>query len=242
MKSQKTNKQQAILLTRVSTEEQGQSRNGLEAQKANLLQFCKQNDIEIIKHYEEISSGKYFDIKDRPVLGQAIEAARKAKAILLVAKIDRLSRDVELIAHLMNRGVRFASVEAGLNASAFEIQLRATFAAEERRKISERTREALQALKKTGKKLGNPKQGQDLIDMREAQVVKANIFAEQKEEYIRHLRMKGCSFAVIAMKLNQDGVTTARGKRWYPTTVKNLLDRADGLRDKKEKKNAPAIA
>jgi len=224
-KKQKENK--AILLTRVSTEEQGNSRNGLDAQLNSLEDFCKYNDIEVIEHYEEVSSGKFFDIQERPVLAAALEHARKAQAILLVAKIDRLSRDVELIAHLMNKGVRFASVEAGLKATAFEIQLRATFAAEERRRISERTKEALVAVKARGTKLGNPKWNDSIENARKARTQKTTDFVEARADYVIHLRQKGMSYGAIAFQLNKESIPTQRGGRWYATTVQNLLKRVE---------------
>ena len=241
MSYRKDKETKAILLTRVSTEEQGNSRNGLDAQKKSLEEFCSNNGIEIIAHYEEISSGKFYELNKRPVLNKALQHATKAKALVLVSKIDRLSRDVELIAHLMNRGVRFASVEAGLNATAFEIQLRATFASEERRKISERTKAALQVVKAKGTKLGNPNWNKSIDSAREARTQKTLEFVKEKEDYIVHLRAQGKSFSAIANQLNKENVSTQRGGRWYPTTVKNLLDRATALRDANESQAQPSV-
>ena len=129
----------------------------------------------------------------------------------------------------MNKGVRFASVEAGLNASAFEIQLRATFAAEERRKISERTKEALKSVKARGTKLGNPNWEEAVVKGHKTIKLNADKFATSKASYLNHLRSQGLSYSSIANQLNNENVTTARGGRWYPTTVKNLLDRTETL-------------
>lgn len=216
----------AIALIRVSTENQGESRLGLERQRNQLTNFAKQNGFNIVEFVEEIESGKHRSIDNRPVLRTAISKAVKSNATLLVASVSRLSRDVQFIASLVNdKKLRFVSAECGKDASPFEIYLRAVFSEEERRKISTRTRGALAAAKRRGVKLGNPniKKAQKIsIDSIKAN---ANSFAKTVGPIIKSLRNEGQSYSSVAAQLNDMKVRTARGGQWYAATVRNIEQR-----------------
>ena len=128
-----TNKQNtsAVLLLRVSSKEQGNSGLGIARQRADLHQFCKNNNIRIEQEYEEVESGKYRYLSERPVLLKAIARAAETNSMILVATISRLSRDVQLISTLINeQRVRFVTAETGLDATQFELYLRAVFSQE----------------------------------------------------------------------------------------------------------------
>ena len=144
---------QAIAYYRVSTARQGKSGLGLEAQQAMLVRFADQEGITISQAFVETQSGKHDDSR-RPQLKAALDAARKLKAPILVAKLDRLSRDVAYIAGLMKHGVPFIVAELGADADPFMLHLYAALAEKERRMISARTKDALAAAKARGVKLG----------------------------------------------------------------------------------------
>ncbi len=142
---------------RVSTERQGRSGLGLEAQRERCTAFVAQNGMEIVESFVEIETGKGSDALDRrPQLATALGAARRLRCQVLVAKLDRLSRDVHFIAGLMVQRVPFLVAELGTDVDPFMLHIYAALAEKERRMISERTRAALQARKKQGAKLGNP--------------------------------------------------------------------------------------
>ena len=150
---------------RVSTDKQGRSGLGLEAQAEAVARYVEGRGGEVVATFTEVESGKKST--NRPQLDAALRAAKKAKAVLIISTLDRLGRDVHFIAGLMKSGVDFVSADRP-NASPFELHIYAAIAEEERRKISQRTRAALAALKAQGRKLGNPQQ--------------ARISAEQKAQ------------------------------------------------------------
>ena len=222
---------QCIAYTRVSTGEQGDSRNGLEAQAAAIARFVEANGLELIGSFEEVASGA-LDVDRRRVLAVALSAARKSKALLIVSKLDRLSRSVEFIARLMNQQVRFASVEDGLDCQPFMLHLKAMMAEQERRLISERTKAALQAKKARGEALGvhthkKPLETGDKARAAASLAVKAGAdqFAFKVASVVLPLRRAGMTTAQIAEALNAQGVFTARGGQWHGSTVDNVLKR-----------------
>ncbi|MGA2190545.1 MAG: recombinase family protein [Steroidobacteraceae bacterium] len=147
--------QTAIGYTRVSTKSQSRSGLGLEAQKAAIEQFAVREGLAIKGWFSEAESGKGADaLTLRPELAAALSAARKVKGSIIVAKLDRLSRDVHFISGLMAHKVPFIVTELGMKTDPFELHLRAAFAEEERRKISQRTKAALASAKARGTKLG----------------------------------------------------------------------------------------
>lgn len=221
-----------VLYTRVSTEEQGNSRNGLEAQLAALEGFVIQQQGESLGHYEEVISGA-ASLEDRHQLRQAIATARRGKAVLLVAKLDRLSRSVEFISAMMNQTVQFATVEDGLDCLPFVLHIKAAMAEQERRLISERTKAALAAKKARGEPLGHwthkTPSSIDLARARAGAVAgeRADSHALKMAPTVTRLRGQGLTMAQIAEELNQMGHPTARGGLWYASTVCNLLKRLD---------------
>jgi DNA invertase Pin-like site-specific DNA recombinase len=146
----------------------------------------------------------------------------------VVAKLDRLSRDVAFIAGLMAQRAPFIVAELGADADPFMLHLYAALAEKERRQISERTRAALAARKERGTKLGNPRNAGDAAAVgRQAQIKSAEQFAAAVLPIIGKLQEAGVtSYRGIAAALNGRGVRTARGGRWQVSNVRNLLSRA----------------
>jgi DNA invertase Pin-like site-specific DNA recombinase len=153
----------AVGYIRVSTNEQGRSGLGLEAQRAAIEQFCTREKIELLEVFSEVQSGKRVSdgLTERPQLIAALAAAQVLGGPVIVSKLDRLSRDVHTISSLMVHKVHFIVTELGLDADNFMIHLWAALAQKERELISQRTKSALQALKARGVKLGpkNPNPG-----------------------------------------------------------------------------------
>src|SRR5215475_2900322 len=137
---------------RVSTARQGESGLGMEAQRGAVEAFAAQHGGAIVASYVEVETGKR---SDRPELAKALCVARKAKATLVIAKLDRLARNVAFIANLMDAGVEFLACDQPF-ASRLTLHILAAVAEDEARRISDRTRAALQAAKARGRKLGSP--------------------------------------------------------------------------------------
>ena len=143
---------------RVSTQKQGRSGLGLDAQRAAIRRFAEDECLTISAEHIEIETGKGADgLERRPELAKALKAARNDKCAVVVAKLDRLSRDVAFIATLMTQRVPFIVAELGMNADPFMLHIYAALAEHERRMISERTRQALAAARERGVLLGNAK-------------------------------------------------------------------------------------
>jgi DNA invertase Pin-like site-specific DNA recombinase len=218
----------AIIYTRVSTAEQGKSGLGLQAQLDAVTEFCKAESIEVLAHYEETETGKGFDALDkRPQLAKALAQAKKEGACLVVAKLDRLSRNVAFISSLMETKVAFIVAQLGKDADSFMLHLYAALSEKERELISSRTKAALAVLKAKGVKLGNP------TNLDEARLAsnatnraEATAFADNVLPMVKGLRDKGDTLPAIAANLNKLGVTTRRGGKWYASTVANILKRA----------------
>src|SRR3982074_2268340 len=149
--------ERAIAYLRVSTQRQGRSGLGIEAQRATIQQFAGAESLTIAAEFVEFESGKGADALDRrPQLAAALAAAKASKCSVVVAKLDRLSRDVAFVAGLMAQRVPFIVAELGRDADPFMLHLYAALAEKERRLISERTKAALAAKKAMGVTLGNP--------------------------------------------------------------------------------------
>jgi DNA invertase Pin-like site-specific DNA recombinase len=219
----------AIAYYRVSTQRQGRSGLGLEAQRTAVARFSEAEGITIAGEFTEVETGKGADALDRrPQLAAALATARQQKCPVLVAKLDRLSRDVAFIAGLMAQRVPFIVAELGADADPFMLHLYAALAEKERRQISERTRSALAARKERGTKLGNPRNAPSAAAAgRQTQIVGAEQFAATVLPIIGSLQKAGVtSYRGIAAALNGRGVRTARGGRWQVSNVRNLLTRA----------------
>jgi DNA invertase Pin-like site-specific DNA recombinase len=218
----------AIAYYRVRTQQQGRSGLGVEAQRSAIARFAQAEGIEIAAEHTEVESGKGADALDRrPELAAALAHARKARCPVIVAKLDRLSRDVHFISGLMAHKVPFIVAELGTDADPFMLHLYAALAEKERALISQRTKAALAAKKAGGAKLGNPRAAEAAVKGRAAQVRNADRFAANVLPTIDSIRASGVSgHAAIAEALNNRGVRTARGGAWHATTVRRLLTRA----------------
>lgn len=212
---------------RVSTQEQGHSGLGLDAQRDAVMQFLNGGTWELIGEFTEIESGTRRKLKKRPQLAAALKMAAKQGATLIVAKLDRLARDVQFIAELINGKVPFVCCDMP-DADRTFLQMMAVFAEHEARRISARTTEALAALKKRGVKLGtpDPMKGNKIA----VQVLKhdADEFAAQVMPHIREIMATGAtSLRDIAAALERRNVKTRTGNpTWHPSQVSNLLKRA----------------
>jgi DNA invertase Pin-like site-specific DNA recombinase len=221
---------------RVSTKKQGESGLGLEGQEACVKQFCQAHRAEVTKSFKEVETGK---IAERPELEKAIAHAKRTKATLLVAKLDRLARNVEFTAHLMNTGVDFVACDNPA-ANKLTIHILAAVAEDEAKRISERTKAALAAYKARGGLLGGSlPQCRNLTD--EARKMGAKMGAEANREkamaayadllpLMQEMRGQGASLQTIAARLNEEGHTTRTGKPFSHVQVKFCLDRAAGER------------
>jgi DNA invertase Pin-like site-specific DNA recombinase len=219
---------QAIAYYRVSTQQQGRSGLGIEAQKAGVARFAESEGIQIVGEHVEIETGKGADaLHRRPELAAALARARKAKCPVVVAKLDRLSRDVAFISGLMAHRVPFVVAELGLDADPFMLHLYAALAEKERALISARTKAALAAKKAAGAQLGNPRAAEAAVKAQAAHRASADRFAANVLPIIESIRASGIStYLGIADALNSRGIRTARGGRWHATTVRNLVRRS----------------
>jgi DNA invertase Pin-like site-specific DNA recombinase len=223
--------ERAIAYLRVSTQQQQRSGLGIEAQRATVRQFAAAERLTIGAEFVEFESGKGADALDRrPQLAAALAAAKASKCSVIVAKLDRLSRDVAFVAGLMAQRVPFVVAELGRDADPFMLNLYAALAEKERRLISERTKAALSAKRASGIKLGNP-HNLSLAGSRgrAIQISAANEFAQTVLPAIRAIQAAGTtSFASIADLLNERGIKSARGGKWHVSSVANVLSRTPG--------------
>jgi len=220
----------AVPYYRVSTVRQGRSGLGIEAQRTTVQRFAEAEAITLLPEHVEVETGKGADALDRrPQLATALAAARSAKCPVLVAKLDRLSRDVAFISGLMAQRIPFIVAELGADADPFMLHLYAALAEKERRLIGERTRAALSARKVQGARLGNRSNAsQAALLGREAQIAEADRFAANVLPRVEAIRASGVSsLAGIAGALNNRGIRSARGGRWHVSSVQNLLARAE---------------
>lgn len=207
---------------RVSTQQQGRSGLGLEAQRKAVLDYLNGDGWELISEHTEVESGKR---NDRPELAAALALCKRHKAKLLIAKLDRLARNVHFISGLMESGVDFVAVDMP-QANRLTVHIMAAMAEHEREAISQRTKVALAAAKERGVKLGNPQLAKAQPKAWKATRTKAQQRAEAVLPLIRGIRSAGIeSLAGIAEALNARGVPTPRGGIWYATSVKNVLER-----------------
>ncbi len=218
-----------IAYYRVSTDRQGKSGLGLEAQRNAVVDYLNGGKWDLIEEYVEIESGKR---NDRPELIKALEACKKKKATLVIAKLDRLARNVSFISGLMEAGIDFIAVDFP-EANRLTLHIMAAVAEHEREMISQRTKAALQVAKAKGRKLGwsNPdrvtEQRSATLKSNKANRDSADAFAENTLPIVREIEQAGIvTLKGIAQALNARGVRTARGGNWHPTTVANLKHRA----------------
>jgi len=207
---------------RVSTAQQGKSGLGLEAQKSAVLDYLNGGNWTVLAEFTEVESGKH---KNRPELERALSLCRKQKATLVIAKLDRLARNLHFISGLMESKIDFVAVDMP-TANRLTVHILAAVAEEEARAISARTKAALASAKARGVVLG--KHGATLGA---ANSEKASRHAEEIRPVIEDLRAKGISTVrAVADALNARNVATAQGKRWYATSVQRLLKKLEAER------------
>lgn len=214
---------QYVLYRRVSTEEQGKSGLGLEAQDRDIrlyLETYSPTPWEVLGEFTEIESGAD---DSRPKLEEAIALARKTKAVLLVSKLDRLSRRVSRIAALMEDKRLTFRVASMPHADAFQLHIYAALAEQERQFISLRTKAALQEAKARGVKLGGLRDA--TMKRNEAVKAQAQERAEAWRGVVAPLHEAGKSLREIAAALNSAGIKTSRGGQWHPQAVSRVVDR-----------------
>lgn len=212
---------------RVSTDRQGQSGLGLDAQRQLVTTFLNGGKWSLIGEFTEIESGTRKRLHDRPMLRAAMDLARKQKATLVVAKLDRLARDVQFISTLLNSQIKFVCADMPEADRTF-LQMMAVFAEYEAKRISERTAQALQALKKQGKVLGSPTPEIGSAEGVKVIKAKADAYAERVGPLVRDIIRKSGANTLreIGQALQARGVETPRGGAdWYPSQVSNLLKR-----------------
>lgn len=202
-----------VTYIRVSTAAQGRSGLGLAAQRSRIEQFLTNAD-EVLAEFVEVESGR---MDARTELWKAIEFARKQSAKVLIAKLDRFSRRVSFVSALMEQGVGLVVADMP-NATDFQLHIFAALAQEERRMISERTRSALQEARRRGVLLGQ--NGKILAEKHKREALDR---AKHLEPLIRPLLDAGLSLRGIADALNEQGVVTAAGARFYPESVRQIV-------------------
>lgn len=215
-----------IAYYRVSTERQGRSGLGLDAQRVAVADYVTGRGA-ILSEFVEIESGKR---NDRPQLAAAMAAAKKRRAVLVIAKLDRLARNVEFIAGLMNAGVEFIACDLP-EANRLTLHMMAAVAEHEREVIAARTKAALAAAKARGTVLGFASHAVNIqaeVSAAGVAVVKgeADRHASNVLPIVREIERAGIStLRGIADALNARGVQTARGGQWYAATVRRLMQR-----------------
>ncbi|QSX78114.1 recombinase family protein [Agrilutibacter solisilvae] len=215
---------------RVSTARQGRSGLGLAAQEAAVKEYANNASGAVLASFTEIESGKR---DDRPELTKALQLADVTGATLVIAKLDRLSRDAAFLLQLQKSGIRFAAADIP-NADNTTIGVLAVIAQTEREAISRRTKEALAAAKARGVKLGNPNGAEALRRAGRgnqagtaAAARKAKEHAAKVKPIVDALGESGFkTFGAIAGALNARGVLTLHGKSWHSSSVRNLLARS----------------
>ena len=221
----------SIAYERVSTARQGQSGLGLEAQRNTIDAFAASRGAEVLARFTEVESGRN---PDRPELAKAIQLARLTGATLVIAKLDRLSRNAAFLLTLRDSGVKFIACDMP-EANDLTVGIMALVAQQEREAISRRTKEALAVAKARGMKLGNPngaaalrRAGKGGVALRATVSRNADDFAMGLAEVADTIRAEGhVSLRAIATELNVRGILTRRGGQWHVSNVRNLIARLE---------------
>jgi DNA invertase Pin-like site-specific DNA recombinase len=215
---------------RVSTQRQGRSGLGLEAQQKAVCDHLNGGDWRIVAEFTEVESGTR---PGRPKLAEALKTCRALGATLIIAKLDRLARNVHFVSGLMESGVEFTAVDFP-QANRLTVHILAAVAEHEAKMISERTKAALAAAKRRGVQLGGDRGARLTAKARQAGAAavraRANARADDLAPVIAELRAAGArSLRAIAAGLNERGISTPRGTGpWQANTVKQLLARLPG--------------
>lgn len=214
---------------RVSTAAQGRSGLGLEAQRMAVSQFCGRRGCDVVAEYVEIESGKN---DKRPELAKALHMAKVTGATLVVAKLDRLTRNAGFLFTLRDSGTRFVCADMP-EANNLTIGVMALIAQQEREATSTRTKEALAAARARGVKLGNPNGAAALVRAGKGNTASvdairdgADRFAADIAPIVADIIETGhTSLRAIAGELTRRGIVTRRGGAWHAATVRDLLER-----------------
>ncbi len=211
---------------RVSTARQGESGLGLEAQRAAVARYLAQAGpgALLAAEFTEIESGKRHT--NRPQLAKAIEQAKRNAATLIIAKLDRLARNVHFISGLMESAADFVACDMP-HANRLTIHILAAIAEHEREMISARTVAALEQVKARGVQLGNPRWQESIAKAREARR-KVPAAAEVRSLVLGY-RQQNLSHRAIAGRMNELGIKTATGATWYASSVQAVLNQANGF-------------
>ena len=217
-----------ISYLRVSTDRQGKSGLGIEAQRSSVADYLNGGNWSLVKEFVEVESGKR---SDHPMLAKAVQACRAYNAKLVIAKLDRLSRDAHFLLGLEKARVDFVAADMP-NANRLTVGIMAMVAEEERRMISKRTKDALAAAKRRGTKLGGDR---GVVPSKRARAMgvealraRADAKAADLAPIIKELQAAGkTSLRAIAAGLNEAGIPTARGGEWSSPQVMRMLERLD---------------
>ena len=214
--------QSYVTYCRVSTKHQKLDGLGMESQHRLVASYVERQGGQIVAQFEEVESGAKTDI-DRPALAAALLATKKTKSKLLVAKLDRLSRNAEFLLRLQNANVDFVRCDAP-NVDRLTVGILALVAQRERELISERTKSALEAAKRRGVILGTRNPDRQVRLMVAASRSARLVFAGRVLPTVQEIRSAGVTtLRGIADCLNRRGIATRTGRRWFPSTVRLLL-------------------
>ena len=216
------NNKNYVAYYRVSTQKQGLSGLGLEAQEYAVLNHLKNTNSELMAAFTEIETGKGANaLEKRPQLRKAIELCRKQGACLIIAKLDRLARNVHFVSGLLETGCDFIAADMP-QANKVMIQMHAVMSEWERDQISSRTKAALQAAKLRGVKLGQA--GMSNLKNNLAERKSASIaFSEKLKGQIEGFKLRGISQRNMVEELNQLGISTARGGEWSLIQLQRVI-------------------
>lgn len=211
---------------RVSTKQQGKSGLGLDAQREAVRRHLVGNPDATVTEFVEVESGKR---KDRPELAKALQLCRQTGAVLIIAKLDRLARNVAFVSSVMESGIEFVACD-NPQANRLTLHILAAVAEDEARRISERTKAALEAAKVRGVKLGGDRGYRPSgapLEALAGLAAGADRFAEGVMPLLHELQENGVtSLLGMARALNENGIRTSRGGQWHASTVRNVLKRS----------------
>ncbi len=213
-----------IAYYRVSTDKQGESKLGLDAQKTIVKNFLNPIKGKLIREYIEVESGRKTDRKE---LNKAIADCKTNEATLVIAKLDRLSRNVRFLFELRESNLNFVACDIP-ELNTLSLGMYATFAQYEAERISQRTKDALAEIRKKGIKLGAPEKTLENARMLALKKRRDNSKSKMEDAYnfakkLLNSTRQQHSIRDIARRLNENGYTSPRGKKFTPTTVKNML-------------------
>lgn len=216
----------AIAYYRVSTQKQGASGLGLEAQQYSVEAYARSNDLTIAATYTEVETGT--NKRKRTEIYKALDECKRLGAVLLIAKLDRLARNVHFISGLMESGIKFVCVD-NPSVTPLTLHVLAAVAEQEAKMIATRTKDALAAAKQRGAKLGKPENlTPDAVKKgRAASKTKAVDAYSKIMNYVCVLQKQGKTYAEIATQLNKDGYKTRNGKEFTSMTVWRMTQRVD---------------